>query len=108
MRQRWDSPDTDDIEVTAAERELLDERLADPEANPEAGRSWEDVERDLRARDSPDGSLLPRLLPLLALQASDLGTPPSYSIPPSSTPCDVARHRSQVSRDIVHVLGWGW
>jgi hypothetical protein len=29
---------------------LLDERLADLEANPEAGRPWDDVERDLRAR----------------------------------------------------------
>lgn len=50
MREPWDSPDTGGIAVTAAERELLDERLADLEANPEAGRPWGEVERDLRRR----------------------------------------------------------
>jgi putative addiction module component (TIGR02574 family) len=50
ISELWDSLDTEDLAVTAAERELLDERLADLEANPGAGRSWDEVERDLRAR----------------------------------------------------------
>ena len=50
ISELWDSLDTDQIAVTAAERKLLDERLADLEANPGAGRSWDEVERDLRAR----------------------------------------------------------
>jgi putative addiction module component (TIGR02574 family) len=33
--------------VTAEERALLDSELADYERNPNAGRSWEDVERRL-------------------------------------------------------------
>jgi len=46
----WASLETDQIEVTAAERQLLDERLTDLREAPDAGRPWEDVETELRAR----------------------------------------------------------
>ncbi|MFO0762425.1 MAG: addiction module protein [Byssovorax sp.] len=40
----------DQVSVPAWHREILDERLADDEANPDAGRAWEQVEADLRSR----------------------------------------------------------
>lgn len=49
MIEIWESLDADEVKVTAAEQELLDVRLADLEANPGTGRSWEEIERDLRA-----------------------------------------------------------
>jgi putative addiction module component (TIGR02574 family) len=36
-------------EIPAWQRDLLDERLANDEANPSAGSSWEDVEARIRA-----------------------------------------------------------
>ncbi|MFT3773610.1 MAG: addiction module protein [Minicystis sp.] len=38
------------VPVPAWHRAVLDERLANLEADPDAGRPWEDVEADLRAR----------------------------------------------------------
>lgn len=42
----------DRVPVPGWHREILDERLADLEANPDAGRSWEDVRADL-LKDAP-------------------------------------------------------
>ena len=39
-----------DVPVPDWHREILHERLADLDANPDAGRPWEDVERDLLAK----------------------------------------------------------
>lgn len=50
ISELWESLDTDDIAVTAGERELLDQRLAALQADPESGRSWDDVKADLRDR----------------------------------------------------------
>lgn len=38
------------VPVPAWHRAILDERLAEYEADPDAGRPWEQVEADLRAR----------------------------------------------------------
>lgn len=38
------------VPVPAWHRAILDERLAEHEAEPDAGRPWEEVEADLRAR----------------------------------------------------------
>jgi putative addiction module component (TIGR02574 family) len=46
----WQSIEVDELEVTQAERELLDDRLADLHDDPAAGRSWDAVEADLRNR----------------------------------------------------------
>ncbi|CAN5463409.1 hypothetical protein BH23ACI1_BH23ACI1_16470 [soil metagenome] len=40
----------DRVPVPDWHREVLDERLADLEANPEASRPWEDVKSDLLKR----------------------------------------------------------
>lgn len=48
ISELWQSLDTDQIEVTAAERELLDQRLEDLRNNPDAGRTWESIEAELR------------------------------------------------------------
>jgi putative addiction module component (TIGR02574 family) len=40
----------DQIPVPAWHREILDVRLAEYEADPDAGRPWEQVEADLRER----------------------------------------------------------
>lgn len=40
-------------ELSAADRELLDARLAAYEKNPEAGSPWEEVEARIRARLNP-------------------------------------------------------
>lgn len=46
----WDSLDHHGRPVTDAERGLLDERLADLAAHPEAERPWEEVRGELRQR----------------------------------------------------------
>ena len=45
----WDriAADPDRVPVPEWHREVLDERLQDLEANPDAGRAWEDVRADL-------------------------------------------------------------
>jgi putative addiction module component (TIGR02574 family) len=40
---------SEDVPVPAWHRDELDARIADHEANPDAGQPWEDVERELRA-----------------------------------------------------------
>jgi putative addiction module component (TIGR02574 family) len=50
ISELWQSLDTDQIDVTADERELLDDRLADLRDNPDVGRSWEALEAELRNR----------------------------------------------------------
>ena len=46
----WDSIDHATRPVSPAVAALIDERVADAEANPLDGRPWEDVEQTLRAR----------------------------------------------------------
>ncbi|MEX0836386.1 MAG: addiction module protein [Nitriliruptor sp.] len=48
--QLWQSIEVDELEVTQAERDLLDDRLADLRNDPDAGRSWGEVEAELRSR----------------------------------------------------------
>lgn len=45
----WDriAAKPDAVPVPDWHQEILDERLADLEANPDAGRSWEEVKADL-------------------------------------------------------------
>lgn len=50
ISELWQSIDTDSLEVTPAERELLDDRLHDLHDNPDAGRSWEAIETELHTR----------------------------------------------------------
>lgn len=50
ISELWQSIETDQIEVTAADRDLLDERLADLRDRPEAGRPWNEIEAELRSR----------------------------------------------------------
>jgi putative addiction module component (TIGR02574 family) len=50
ISELWESLETDQLDVTAAERELVDARLADLQENPDAGRPWEHIEAELRAR----------------------------------------------------------
>lgn len=50
ISELWESLETEQIEVTAEERQLLDERLAELRDHPDAGRSWETIEAELRAR----------------------------------------------------------
>jgi len=40
----------DRLPVPAWHQEVLDARLAEYQANPDAGRPWEEVEADLRSR----------------------------------------------------------
>ena len=40
----------DQVAVPAWHREVLETRLADYEADPDAGRSWEQVDEDLQKR----------------------------------------------------------
>ncbi|HJZ82288.1 MAG TPA: addiction module protein [Pyrinomonadaceae bacterium] len=47
IRKLWDSLSLDDIPVTAAERALLDARLADMEANPDDQSPWAEVQARL-------------------------------------------------------------
>jgi putative addiction module component (TIGR02574 family) len=48
----WDriAANEDRVPVPAWHREILEERLAEHEADPDAGRPWEQVEIDLRKR----------------------------------------------------------
>lgn len=46
----WQSLNSDELPVTAAERTMLDERLADLSKNPDSGRPWKEVEADLQRR----------------------------------------------------------
>jgi putative addiction module component (TIGR02574 family) len=46
----WQSIDVEELDVTQAERDLLDGRLADLHDDPAAGRSWDEVEAELRSR----------------------------------------------------------
>jgi putative addiction module component (TIGR02574 family) len=43
----WDTLSAEDIQVTEAERQMLDARLADMEAHPEDQRPWPDVKARL-------------------------------------------------------------
>jgi putative addiction module component (TIGR02574 family) len=46
----WQSLNPDDLQLTDAEKLLLDVRLAEAEVDPDAGRPWEEVEAELRRR----------------------------------------------------------
>ena len=46
----WDTIDTDTLPVTPQEAALIDQRLAEADAEPLAGRAWDDVEASLRHR----------------------------------------------------------
>lgn len=46
----WESLDAESIEVTDAEKRILDERIADLEKNPRNGRPWDEFEAELRSR----------------------------------------------------------
>jgi putative addiction module component (TIGR02574 family) len=48
----WDRINANEAEVPVPDwhREVLEERLADHRAHPDAGRPWEDVETDLLKR----------------------------------------------------------
>ncbi|MEP7008937.1 MAG: addiction module protein [Acidobacteriota bacterium] len=48
----WDSLETEPATLPAWQRQILQTRLAELEANPEAGSSWEEVE----ARIWPEGA----------------------------------------------------
>lgn len=43
----WQTLDPDELPVTAADRDMLDDRLRDLAASPDAGRSGEEVDADL-------------------------------------------------------------
>ena len=49
ISELWQSIETDQIQVTAADRDLLDERVADLRDRPEAGRPWDEIEAELRS-----------------------------------------------------------
>lgn len=46
----WESLNHDELPMTEAQKALIDERLAEPDADPLAGRPWEDIEAELRQR----------------------------------------------------------
>lgn len=50
INELWASIDADSLPVAPAEAALIDQRLADADADPLVGRSWEDVETSLRSR----------------------------------------------------------
>ena len=52
VEQIWDSivAEEDGLEVTQAQKDELDRRLAAYEANPDEGAAWEEVKARLRAR----------------------------------------------------------
>ena len=50
ISELWESLETDQIEVTAEERQLLEDRLAELREHPDAGRPWGTIEAELRAR----------------------------------------------------------
>ena len=43
----WDSIQPGEIEISEEHRRILDKRLADYEANPTEGRTWEEVKSEL-------------------------------------------------------------
>jgi putative addiction module component (TIGR02574 family) len=46
----WDTLSGDDVPITPDERAILDERLADLEANPDAHSPWSEVKARLEQR----------------------------------------------------------
>lgn len=52
VEEIWDSivPEQQSVEVTDAQKEELDRRLAAHEADPEAGASWNEVKARLRTK----------------------------------------------------------
>ncbi len=46
----WQSLDHDELDVTRAEKALIEERLDDMRRRPDASASWKDVAAELRAR----------------------------------------------------------
>ena len=52
VQNLWDriAAREDQVPVPEWHREILEERLAEYEADPDAGRPWEQVEADLRTR----------------------------------------------------------
>ncbi len=53
VEQIWDSiaAEQESWEITQAQRDELDRRIADYEANPQAGSSWEEVKKRLQGRE---------------------------------------------------------
>lgn len=50
INELWASIDADVLPVSPAEAALIDQRLAEADAEPLVGRSWEEVEASLRSR----------------------------------------------------------
>lgn len=50
INELWASIDADTLPVSPAEAALIDQRLAEADAEHLVGRSWEDVETSLRSR----------------------------------------------------------
>jgi putative addiction module component (TIGR02574 family) len=50
ISELWGSLDFDNLPVSEAEKTLLDERLADQEAHPEASLPWTTLKQDLAAK----------------------------------------------------------
>ena len=50
MEKLWDSLAYADLPATDAERKLLDQRIADMDANPQAQSSWDDAKARLAKR----------------------------------------------------------
>jgi putative addiction module component (TIGR02574 family) len=46
----WQTLEHDELPVSSADQELLDERRHDLDANPGSGRPWEEVDADLQRR----------------------------------------------------------
>lgn len=46
----WDSvaDDQDSLEITAAQKKVLEERLEAYQSSPDEGSSWEDVKKEMR------------------------------------------------------------
>jgi hypothetical protein len=43
--------ENEDVEITASQREELERAWLDPQQNPDAGESWEDVQKSLQNED---------------------------------------------------------
>lgn len=50
INELWASIDADVLPVSPAEAALVDQRLAEADAEPLVGRTWKDVEASLRSR----------------------------------------------------------
>lgn len=50
INELWASIDADVLPVSPAEAALIDQRLAEADAEPLVGRLWEEVEASLRSR----------------------------------------------------------